>query len=426
MMTLEEILDIHTLKRRGYSERKIARELGIHRKTVKKYLDNPEAMLARQKYQRFSKLEPFYGNIKAWLEADLFHTATWVYDHLVSLGFAGSYEIVKRKVKALKDEYQQLAYIRFETEAGYQAQVDFGEFQVVNADGTIDKYFLFSMILGYSRKMYAELIRTCDLAIFLDCHIRAFDYFGGVPQEVLYDRMKNVYIGKVAGQQTFNASLTSFALHYGFTPQVAPAYAAWVKGKVERPYSFIREGFWRGYGFVNLESANRDLQAWLKSKDERIHGTTHEVVSRRFKQEQPYLQSLPFQAFDTSYRIYRKVNKDCTVRFEGNSYVVPHPLVAKQVILRVKDKILRVVYDNRLIVAYTIPDGQGHLVQDKRFYEALRCDKALNIRKYHDCSHRLKGRANNTISPLKSLYAMEVEIRPINVYDQVCGVVYEQ
>jgi len=84
------------------------------------------------------------------------------------LGFTGSYEIVKRKVKALKDEYQQLAYIRFETEEGYQAQVDFGEFQVVNTDGTIDKYFLFSMILGYSRKMYVELIGKCDLEIFLD------------------------------------------------------------------------------------------------------------------------------------------------------------------------------------------------------------------------------------------------------------------
>ena len=80
-----------------------------------------------------------------------------------------------------------------------------------------------------------------------------------------------------------------------------------MKGKVERPYSFIREGFWRGYGFVCLETANRDLPAWLEKKEKRIHGTTHEVVCLRFAREAHHLNPLPRQAFDTSYRIYRKV-----------------------------------------------------------------------------------------------------------------------
>lgn len=421
MLELEEILDVYSLKRQGYSQRRIARELGIHRQTVKKYLENPVSKLQRNKYHRPSKLEPFYGNIKAWLESDPFYTATWIYDNLVSLGFDGSYEIVKRRVKTLKAERSRLAYLRFETEPGYQAQVDFGEFLVVNADGSVDKYYLFSMILGYSRKIYAEFIRKCDLATFLDCHIRAFEYFGGVPQEILYDRMRNVYIGKIAGNHKFNPTMIGFALHYGFTPKVAPAYAAWVKGKIERPYSFIREGFWRGYSFVSLESANRDLQNWLRRKDARVHGTTHEMVSKRFLREQPYLQPSPIQVFDTSYRIYRKVHKDCTVRFEANSYVVPHHLVGKQVILRVKDKTMRVFDNDHFIVAYIIPDGKGHLVQDKRFYEALRQDKAMNARKYHQSGRRPKGRARQTISPLKPLYEMDVEIRPVNIYDQVCG-----
>jgi len=422
MKTLEEILDVYSLKRQGYSERGIGRKLGIHRKTVKKYLENPGWVYRSYNYQRSSKLDPYIGNIEAWLDDDILHQATWIYDHLVPLGFAGSYEIVKRKVKTIKDEHQRLAYIRFETEPGYQAQVDFGEFQVVNADGTIDKYYLFSMILGYSRKIYAELIRKCDLPTFLDCHIRAFDYFGGVPQEVLYDRMKNVYIGKIAGKHKFNTTLAGFASHYGFLPKVAPAYAAWVKGKIERPYSFIREGFWRGYGFINLETANRDLQIWLKKKDERVHGTTHEVVSTRFLREQPYLQPLPIQMFDTSYRVYRKVYKDCTVRFEGNSYVVPHLLVGKQVLLRVKDKALRVFNNDQFIVAYIIPDEKGHLVQDKRFYEALKRDKAMNARKYHgNNGRRPKGQARRTISPMKPLYALDVEVRPLSVYDHACG-----
>ncbi|MCK4646967.1 MAG: IS21 family transposase, partial [Candidatus Aminicenantes bacterium] len=85
---------------------------------------------------------------------------------------------------------------------------------------------------------------------------------------------------------------------------------------MERPYNFIREGFWRGYGFICRATANRDLIRWLEKKDERVHGTTHEVVSLRFKRERPHLTMLPPNAFDTSYRVYRKVYKDCTVRFD--------------------------------------------------------------------------------------------------------------
>jgi len=274
------------------------------------------------------------------------------------------------------------------------------------------------MILGYSRKIYAELIERCDLPTFLDCHINAFQYFGGVPEEILYDRMRNVYIGRVAGKNRFNDTVMGFALHYGFTPKVAPAYAAWVKGKVERPYSFIREGFWRGYGFICLETANLDLHGWLRKKDERIHGTTHEVVSQRFQRERPYLTRLPSRPFDTSYRVYRKVYKDCTVRFESNSYVLPHTLVGKQVILRVKNKTMRIFVDDCLVVTYDIPPGKGHLIQKKRFYEALKKDREMNRRKY-GASRQKKGRARYTISPSKPKYDLDVEVRSIFIYDDI-------
>ena len=230
--------------------------------------------------------------------------------------------------------------------------------------------------------------------------------------------MKNVYIGKIAGKRKFNDTLTGFALHYGFKPEVTPAYAAWVKGKIERPYSFIREGFWRGYGFICLDTANRDLLMWLSKKDRRVHGTTHEVVGERYCREKPHLNILPPQAFDTSYRIYRKVYKDCTVRFEGNSYVVAHDLVGKQIILRVKENQMRIFYNDRLVVTYEIPEGKGHLVQDKRFYEALRKDREMNKRKYKT-GRSIKGRARYTISPSKPQYAMEVEVRPLFIYDQL-------
>jgi len=417
-------LDIQLLHRRGLSQRQIADRLGMSRNTVAKYLNHPEQAVAGPSYKkRKSQLDAYTDNIKAWLDEDFEYKASWIYDRLVKIGFAGSYEIVKRKVRELKSERQQIAYMRFETEPGYQAQVDFGEFQVRRSDGGIEKYYLFAMILGYSRKIYAEFIEKCDLPSFLDCHIRAFEYFGGIPEQILYDRMKNVYIGKVAGKHQFNDTLHGFALHYGFKPEVAPAYAAWVKGKVERPYRFIREGFWRGYGFVCLETANKDLHVWLSKKDKRVHGTTHEVVEDRFIREKTHLSPLPKAAFDTSWRVYRKVYKDCTVRFECNSYLVPHTLVGKEVILRVKENRMRIYYEDRLIVTYAIPDGKGHLIQDARFYEQLRKDHELNKRKYGRHAKK-KGQAKKTISPTAPLYEMDVEIRPMDVYDEVIGEVH--
>jgi transposase len=417
-------LDIVMLHRKGLSQRKIAKKLGISRNTVKKYLEAPQFPESRRRARkRKSLLDPYRDNIKAWLEEDMDYKATWIYDRLSTMGFYGSYEIVKRKVSQIKAERQKIAYMRFETEPGYQGQVDFGEFQVERVDGSIKKLYLFSMILGYSRKIYGELIDRCDLPTFLDCHIRAFEYFGGVPEELLYDRMRNVFIGKIAGRNKFNDTLMGFALHYGFRPEVAPSYAAWVKGKVERPYSFIREGFWRGYGFVCLETANRDLQNWLAKKEKRVHGTTHEVVLLRFAREKPHLKGLPPRAFDTSYRIYRKVHKDCTVRFESNSFVVPHTLVGKKLILRVKDGIMRIFSDDSLVVTYEIPASKGNLVQDKRFYEAMKKDHEMNGRKYNR-TRRIKGRAKHTISPLKAPYDMDVEIRPIAIYDHAAGEVW--
>ena len=414
-------MDIQLFHRRGLSQREIAEKLGISRNTVAKYMHNPAQVVTGPAYsRRASQLDPYAANIKAWLEEDFEYKATWIYDQLVKIGFAGSYEIVKRKVRELKQERQQIAYMRFETEPGYQAQVDFAEFQIERSDKGIDRYYLFAMILGYSRKMYAELIETCDLPNFLECHIRAFEYFGGIPDEILYDRMKNVYIGKIAGRKKFNDTLIGFAIHYGFKPELAPPYAAWVKGKVERPYRFIREGFWRGYGFVCLENANKDLQAWIAKKDQRVHGTTHEVVDSRFEREVPHLNLLPEVAFDTSWRVYRKVYKDCTVRFECNSYVLPHTLVGKQVVLRVKANHMRIFYDDQLIVAYEIPEGKGHLVQDPIFYNQLKRDRQLNQRKYGHVPQK-KGRAKKTISPRRPAYDMDVAVRSIHVYDTIAG-----
>jgi transposase len=420
MVALEKQLDIQSLHKQGFSCSEIARRLHIDRRTVRGRIVDPESInRPRKAVIRPSKVDPFRETIAAFLEEDPEYRASCIYDRLKRGDYDGGYELVKRVVRSLKAEQSRKAYIRFETEPALQAQVDFGEFAVEQPDGSIKKYYVFALILGYSRMLYGELLERCDMVSFLEAHIRAFETLGGVPFEILYDRMRNVFLRQLAGKTEFTQSLVNLAVHYGFVPKVAPAYAPWVKGKVERPFDFLREGFWRGYLFMGLGTANRDLTAWLSEKAERVHGTTNERVDVRFEREKPYLLSLPPHPCDVSERIGRTVGKDCIIRVDGNRYVLPHKLVGEKVLARRRGDTLRIFDNDRLVVTYTIPQGKGHLVQDERFYRELREDKEMQARKF---ARRGKHKARaKTISPTKPAYPIDVQTRDIAVYQQVGG-----
>ncbi|MDE2107073.1 MAG: IS21 family transposase [Patescibacteria group bacterium] len=283
MKSQEEQLEILFCKPKEMSFREIGRQVSCDPRTAKKYIEHPELIgQARQSPPRPSLVDPYRDRIEAYLNDEQGnHRASWIFDQLTKCGYAGGYEIVKRAVREIKGRQQRLAYVRFETVPGEQAQVDFGEFAVTLPDGSVRKYFLFAMILGYSRKLFACLLERCDLPSFLEAHILAFERFGGVPREILYDRMRNVYVRSLCekgeprvpslgngnrvcqpdclgiGKPVFTQSLMTLAVHYGFVPQVAPAYAAWVKGKIERPMDFLRESWWRGYEFIDLSTAVR-------------------------------------------------------------------------------------------------------------------------------------------------------------------------
>ena len=226
-------VEINYFSNQELSYREIARKTGHDRRTVKRYAENPELIgKARTKVVRSSKLDAFMASIKQWADDDF--KASCIFERLIKLGFDGGYTIVKDAVKKIKDENRRIAYVRFETEPGRQAQVDFGDFKVLQPDGSEKTLYIFSMVLGFSRGMYSEFLEKCDMVSFLDAHQRAFAYLGGVPMEILYDRMKNVYLGRLAGKDKFTQGLVNLANHYAFTPIAAPAYSPWVKGKVER------------------------------------------------------------------------------------------------------------------------------------------------------------------------------------------------
>jgi transposase len=221
MISKEVFMDIIAMHRNGYSIRRIAKIKGIHRKTVKKYLESNSFPHSQKKRRGGSILEPYYQIIKDYLEQDDYQ-ATWIFDRLKRMGYAGSYDTLKVYVRMIKEQKTRLAYARFETEPALQAQVDWGEFQIQEVNGKTTTINAFIMLLGYSRAMYVEFVHQGTLEVFMDCHINAFHYLGGVPAEILYDNMKNVVLGRENGKVIFNTEFLHFAHHYGFQPRPCP------------------------------------------------------------------------------------------------------------------------------------------------------------------------------------------------------------
>jgi transposase len=413
MITEEGFMDIITMHHSGLSIRNISRALGIHRKTVKKHIEVNDFPQYHKHKRSISILEPYKQIINDYLDQDDYQ-GTWVFDRLKRIGYPGGYDTVKRYVSDIKEQKTRLAYIRFETEPGLQAQVDWGDFQVQEPDGKTSTIFAFVMVLGYSRSLYVEFVKCCTLDVFMDGHIRAFRYFQGVPAEILYDNMKNVVAGRDKnGKPMFNIEFLHFGHHYGFDPTVAPPYSPWVKGKVERPMDYIRERFWRGYAFSSAEKANEDIMVWLnEAANRRIHGTHHEAVYLRWEREIPCLRKLPPVDYDTSLRVFRKVYKDCELSYNGNRYRVPYHVVGKKVMLKIKGDLIRIYHDQELLASYREPETKNNLISDPRIYEQLKHDKELLNRKYG----KHKGKATRGLIT-KSLYA-DVIYRPLAEYEK--------
>lgn len=414
MITREVCMDIKVMHRNGLSIRKIARATGLHRKTVAKYIESNSLPEYTKTQQRESILNPYRQIIEDYLEEDAYQ-ATWIFDKLTRMGYAGGYTTVKTFVQSIKEKKTRIAYMRFETEPGRQAQVDWGDFQIQQVGGKITTIYAFVMVMGYSRALYVEFVERPTLETFMDCHIHAFHFLGGIPQEVLYDNMKHVVTGRQNGRPVLNIEFLHFAHHYGFSPKLCPPYSPWVKGKVERPMDYIRERFWRGYTYTSLARTNDDIVIWLETANRRIHGTHHQPVCERWEKEKDCLGKLPPVDYDTSLKCFRKVYKDCRLSYNANSYLVPYHMAGRRVMLKIKGKTISIWHDQELIAVYEEPQTKHTVVGVSDIYVSLRADVSQREKKYG----KAKGRATRGLVT-GSLYP-DVATRPLIEYEQYAG-----
>lgn len=364
MVRLGEIVLIRDLKQQGLSISAIARKVGLDRKTVKKYLDRGlEAPVYGPRPPRERVVAAYEDYLRERVQAFPDLSGRRLLREIQERGYTGGYSTVTDFLRTVRPKRGQGFERRFETDPGKQAQVDFAEFKVEFTDtpGVTRKVWLFSMVLGHSRFLWGRFCPSQDLQTVLRCHISAFEAMGGAAGQILYDRMKTAVIGEDAeGIVTYNASLVSLLGHYGSSPQACKPYRAKTKGKVERPFRYIRQDFFLGRTFRNLDDLNAQFDIWCAGiANARTHATTHRVVAEHFAEEQTALIALPTLRYSAVLTIERRVTKDGMVSVAGNQYSVPDSTRRRTVEVQNHPTEVRIFEDGALIASHPVLEGRN-------------------------------------------------------------------
>lgn len=357
---------IYSLHDRGWSQRRIARELEINRETVGRYLllrsnpaisttgsgeaDQPKPAIstAGNGSGRKSQCEPLAEAIAAKAEVGL--SAQRIFQDLVlEHGFSDSYESVKRYVRKLRQS-QPRRICRMECEPGEEMQVDFGlGVPIHESEGARPrKCWVFRAVLSYSRKGYSEAVWSQDSETFLRCLENALRYFGGVPTVLNLDNLKAAVTKADWYDPEIHPKLADFCRHYGMNVMPCRPYKPQHKGKIERGVGYVKGNALRGRRFTSLAGKNRHLQNWETTvADLRIHGTTRKQVAALFEQERPHLAPLPPTLFPCYQEARRSVNRDSFVEVQKAYYEAPPEYIGRQVWVRWDARCVR-IFNERL------------------------------------------------------------------------------
>jgi transposase len=328
----------------GMSIRGIARALGISRGAVVRVLtrlqeqrSSPGAPLPRPR-QRDSILDAYEPMLVDLLARYPNITATRAWQELQSKGFTGKYTTVRRRVLRLRPRVMPMPVTRFETDPAQQAQMDFGVYDLDFTREGRRRVYLFSYLLGYSRRQYLRFVEAQDLTTTLREHVGAFHYLGGCARVCLYDNLKAVVLRHDADGPIYNPRFLAFATHYGFRPRACKPRRPQTKGKVERRFSYVESNLLGGRTFDTLTHLNEVTMWWLANVcDVRRLRALGETPLARYERERPELLPLPACDFDTALVVYRHVNVEGFVTHRLNYYSVPWSYIGQVLPVRVTE-----------------------------------------------------------------------------------------
>jgi len=372
-------MDIRSDRQKGMSYTELGRRHNIDPRTAKKYAESdtrPEYVLSTPKA---SKLDPYKEQITFWLE-EAPYSAERILEKIREQGFAGGHSIVREYVRSKKEQFDEKAMVRFETMPGLQGQMDWAYFEdhQVFMDGKSKKLYCFLMILGYSRMRYIEFVTDMNTNTMIRCHANAFRYFGGYPEEILYDNMKQVVIKRLLKQEdsTLNRQFEDFAGFYGFKPLLCRPYRGQTKGKVERTVQFVRDNFMVGIKYGSLDDLNGQALAWCNKVNGKMHSTTGEIPFERLKKEG--LNPLKREYMIDKINL-RRVYKDCLISYAGNQYSVPAEYVGKDVAVVALDNMLAAYHEGKQIALHRLSYQKRDMVVNASHYSRLTMKQSFEV-----------------------------------------------
>jgi transposase len=379
----DAILSLH---RQGYSQRRIARDLGVNRETVARYLrqagadskpaNAPTGSIAahsgskpanaptgstepdtatgrdpaatgfplRERCRgRVSECERWREIIQAKCDAGL--SAQRIYQDLTAEhSFTGTYYSIRRFVRRLAPP-RELPFRRLECGPGDEAQVDFGKgAPIIDPDGKRRKTHLFRIVLSHSRKAYSEVVYRQTTDDFLRCLENAFRHFGGVPRRLILDNLRAAVKKADWFDPELNPKVKSFGEHYGTVFLPTRPRTPRHKGKVERNVGYAQDNALKGRVFSSLAEQNRFLLEWeLTVADTRVHGTTRRQVGKHFADaERGALLPLPTAPFPSFHEGRRTVHRDGHVEVKRAYYAVPFEYLGREVWVRWDARLVRI------------------------------------------------------------------------------------
>jgi transposase len=379
---------ILTLKQLGWSGRQIARELGINRETVARYINQPatdskpatnaptgsEEVQVQEKFGPDSQCEPFRKAIEDKLQAGLTRQRIFQ-DIRDEYGFEGSYYSVRRFVNHIR-QCQTIPFRRMECMPGYESQIDFGAgAPVVSIDGKRKHPYVFRIVLSFSRKGYSEAIYHQSTDDFIRCMENAFWYFGGVTRTIIIDNLKAAVTNADWYDPDIHPKIQSFCEHYGTVIVPTKPYTPRHKGKIERGIGYVKSNALKGRSFSSLQEQNQHLLDWESHiADTRIHGTTRKQVGKLFtEEEKSCLLPLPISRFPSFAEAKRSVHRDGHIEVQQAYYSVPPEYTGREVWARWDGHLVRIFNSHmeQIIVHAQVEPGkfqtlQQHIHSQKR------------------------------------------------------------
>jgi transposase len=388
----------HYLKE-GLSKTAIAKKLGINRRTIHRYIKEGKTKPEyKPRPSAPSLLDPYRDFIRGKLLAYPELSAVRLLSDITAMGYKGKYTAVKDYVRSLRPEVPVPIELRFEVTPGHQAQADFATFKA--SFGTVHALLV---VLSWSRYLWVRFYLHEDQLTVLNGLHRSFLAFGGVPQTLLFDRMKTaVARSDLEGKAIFNDEMMRFATHYGFHPTACRPYRAKTKGRVERAVSYLRHSFYYGRNFRNLEDLNGQLEKWLDTANNRINGTTNDVPRDRLAKEKTSLLPIPRDPYVPMISLGRRISRDGYISYNGNDYSVPEGLGAAEIEVRANLEKINFYQSNKLIATHPVLEGRGA----RRLAPEHRRNLRLYIKRYEVDSDSLGE-------------LIEVQHRPLEIYEEV-------